>query len=615
MIEVDRLLFLDHLTVRPPPEPLESFGSYLIRTAQFNGVDRLLRWKNSLRLTSQALRDLPPANFGEMARLLNLTTDQLLTTTFYYVREKFLCDGKQLISLLCGVLGKGLRYCPVCLAETGYYRLPWRLLTIPGCEQHYCRLRETCPHCGQALPLIPAHLKLGICEYCGRDLADAPVVGLTDEEWDTTHVRTADMTYLLQPQSMTYYLPVAEKLARLRQLFGISLDDLARYLRLKKAELRHFEHHSSRSILERYLNYADYLELSLREVLAYREHALDMPQEEIGMIRVIGQARRQVLIAQANAYETELLQRVVAAVTQLRTAGQSDCQVAIGQRIGVSPAQMILYPRVKQYLEQVERERAEMNLQTRLREIRTAIAQLSAQDEPPLAERISQLVGYNVQKLRYYPEIDDLIASAIALAKQYILVWDDDHYRSGYQHRTRVITRIQDLLAEAEQTGSYLLKTEVARRIGVCYWTLRDDPEIGSLLKAHDEKRIQHWYAQTLQAIETAYQQLCAQHQRVSIDALGRLIGMGYSELVRYTILWERVTALVATYEQARETELLTCIQEVVRRLRVEGHRVSLAAIGQQVGIAPMNLKRYPTILDYFNGLPELPTPLAPPKR
>jgi len=612
---VDRLLFLDHLTIRPPPEHLESFGSYLLRTAQCNGVDRLFRWKNSLRLTSQALRDLPPSNFGEMARLLNVTTDQLLTTTFYYVREKFLCDGKQLISLLRGVLGKGLRYCPVCLAETGYYRLPWRLLTIPGCEQHHCRLRETCPHCGQALPLIPIHLKLGVCEYCGSDLADAPVVGLTDEEWVTTHVRTVDMTYLLQPQPVIYHLPVAEKLARLRQLFGISLDDLARCLRLEKAELWHFEHHPSRSILERYLNYADYLELSLREVLAYREHAIDMPQEEIGMIRAVGQARRQVLIAQANTYESELLQRVVAAVTQLRADGQSDRQIAISQRIRVDPARMILYPRVKQYLEQVERERAETNLQTRLREIQTAMAQLSAQDEPPLAERISQLVGYNVQKLRYYPEIDELIASAIALAKQYMLVWDDDHHRPGYQHRTRVITRIQDLLAEAEQAGSYMLKTEVARRIGARYGTLRDDPEIGSLLKAHEEKRIQQWYAQTLQAIETAYQQLCTQHQRVSINAIGRLIGLRRSELVRYAALWERVTALVATYEQVHETELLTCVQEVVRRLRIEGHRVTLAAIGQRVGMAPMNLKRYPTILDYFNSLPELPTPLVLPKR
>jgi len=614
---LDRLQFLSHLAIRPVPEPLESFGSYLIRTAQLNGVESLRRWYTLLKLHSlkRVLRDNPPLDFGAMPCLLNITQDQLLATTFHYVREKFLCDRKQLFTMLSNALASNFRYCPLCVAEKGYYQLVWRLRIIPGCVQHRCQLRELCPHCGQRLPLSTSLLKIGICTYCWANLADTPAQALTDDEWGTTQVRTADWIYLLQPQSFVYQYPVEEKLTQLRQSLGISFEEVARYLRLQRSVLLLFERHTTSSIMQRYIDYADYLGVSLREVLAYHEHSLDLPEAEIRRIRTVCQTRQQVFIAQADAYEEDLLQRVVQTAAHLRASGQVDSQVAIGQQIGVAPTEMTLFPRVKCYLRQLKRARVSQRLQNRVEGIQAAITELERQGKPPSEQRINKIVGFRVDHFRHDPTIDSLVAPVIERASQYIQVRDAEQNQPLYQPRTLIIARIRQLLTEAECTGHYLLKTEVAHLLGARYGTLRDDPIIHELLEKHEQKRIQLTIAQKLDAIEHVFQQLSQQHKRITINALAHRVGLDRSELVRCKILWERTLTLVATYKQRREVELLSKVQQTVQHLRVEQRPFNLQTIGQLVGMAPMNLKRYPAILAYFNSLPEIPGPLRPPKR
>jgi hypothetical protein len=134
-------------------------------------------------------------------------------------------------------------------------------------------------------------------------------------------------------------------------------------------------------------------------------------------------------------------------------------------------------------------------------------------------------------------------------------------------------------------------------------------------LTAHEDKRIQHGYTQKLQAIEQAYQYLYEQDERITVEAIGRRIGLSHTELVRHELLWKRVITLVTLYKQQHEAQYLVRVEDAVHRFRQGKQPVTLVAIGQFVGMAHQNLKRYPTILAFLNGLPELPTPLTPPKR
>jgi transcriptional regulator with XRE-family HTH domain len=610
---LDCLNFMDYLPVRPSPYPLESFSGYLARTAQANGVTTCETWLKTLHLGSFSRYDMTLCNPGRMPQLLRVSPEQLQTMTFDAVKQKFLCDDKQLFKLLTGEVNSHTRYCPLCVAESRHYLLLWRLKCITGCARHGCLLHDGCPMCGEHIFPLKTPLQVGRCSQCSFDLAAAPVVALTDAEWDWVRVRTADMTYLVQPDHICLRYPVSEKLVRLRQSFGISQQDIARDLCLRRDSVRRFESTTQTSILPRYMDYADYLGLSLREVLAYREYDLRLPDSEVMMIRRVCQSRRKVLIRHAQTFEAQLLADVKQAVHNLQLTNQSDGQVAISKQVGVQPGEMILYPRVKRFLEQIEQERQQRLLESRVSAIQEALAQLEARDEPPFATVVSQMVGFDVQNLRCYPEIDVLIGTAVMRAQQYIQASIDG--TRAYERRTILFNHIANRIAQAEAQGTYLQKKEIAQMVRARLGTLRDDPTIYGLLEAHEAHRIQVWYAQKHREMEEAYNNLRQRHKRVTINALGRLIGLRRSELVRYETLWLQAKALVAEYREQRETELLQNVKAAVLEICTTGQKFTLQTIGQSVGMAPMNLKRYPSIYAYFNTLPELPTPLNLPPR
>src|SRR6266700_679889 len=86
--------FFDTLPIHPPPEPLESFTSYLTRLAEANS----LKTMSSLAFTcffdqkSKSIRwqkDNPPASFGMLPAAAKCSISSLLGTTFYHLGKKF----------------------------------------------------------------------------------------------------------------------------------------------------------------------------------------------------------------------------------------------------------------------------------------------------------------------------------------------------------------------------------------------------------------------------------------------------------------------------------------------------------------------------------------------
>ena len=163
--------FFDVLPSHPAPEPFESVTGYLTRLAQGNGLISAKAMGAicfpDLRPPQKSLPricDYPPRSWGALATVTTCDEADLLATTFYYLVQKFgrSVNDKAMGLFLKNCLGDSLRYCPFCLHEATYYRLPWRFLTLSGCPEHRCRFLDHCGYCGRSIPFLITPLAVGI---------------------------------------------------------------------------------------------------------------------------------------------------------------------------------------------------------------------------------------------------------------------------------------------------------------------------------------------------------------------------------------------------------------------------------------------------------------------
>lgn len=209
------LYYFDTLPLHPSPRPLESFTSYLIRTAEANGVLQLSGLNAFFADYAQISRfaDYPPRSLGMLPMLVTHSEDDLLKTTFYHVGKKFdrVCQPRSLVSFFSGFIASSLRFCPLCLQEDLYYRLTWRFLSIPGCPKHACRLLKCCSHCKCLLPILALPLCIGTCPACKRDLRRSIVHKLTEEELQEAFKASQEITFLLSPYTWETTKPDLQK--------------------------------------------------------------------------------------------------------------------------------------------------------------------------------------------------------------------------------------------------------------------------------------------------------------------------------------------------------------------------------------------------------------------
>src|SRR6266568_2955068 len=196
--------YFEVLSVHPPPEPLESFTSYLTRLAEMNGIRSMtgLAAVSSFesRPSGNALRNLkdyPPPSFGTLELITGSLEASLLQTTFYHLVKKFgrSTDNSLFSGFLFKSLGNSLRFCSACLNEHSYYSLPWRFLRLQGCYKHACKLFERCPYCEREIPFIALPLKIGICPACKGDLRLCTSGALTEEEHRESFIYSQEVEF------------------------------------------------------------------------------------------------------------------------------------------------------------------------------------------------------------------------------------------------------------------------------------------------------------------------------------------------------------------------------------------------------------------------------------
>jgi hypothetical protein len=188
---------------RPRPYPDESLLSYLLRVQfanQYDGLIWLTGWLRGLRHISGRRSQFRPTATLETPFLENLATMTevpvldlyQMTLNRYATIQTFpgrpvhyqrLSSGEQVAFCQQSHSLKSWSwtearsaFCPLCLRETVYHRLPWLLHAVFACSRHDCWLLDTCSNCGASVSV--EMIVRSQCALCCASLADMPVIPL-----------------------------------------------------------------------------------------------------------------------------------------------------------------------------------------------------------------------------------------------------------------------------------------------------------------------------------------------------------------------------------------------------------------------------------------------------
>jgi hypothetical protein len=437
------------LPVHPPPFPLESLTGYLVRLAEANGLTTKsgltaiafpqLRWKMNWS-------DYPCPSFGKLPQVTLCSVGQLQNTTFYPLLQKF---GRALSPVHCSrfladSISPYLRYCPLCLADHGFYSLVWRFQTVMGCPEHGVRLLESCQQCGQQLPLVTTSLKVGICPACGQDMRICQAPPLTPEEYMRTRARFDDLAYLLTSQDWDESDEVRRAfgsyLLQLRLGHRWSTQDVTAQLGIGLHVLRGLEGYRKTGRGEtftHYFQYLDLLQVSFRDVFT----AVQNPT-----------ARHELRLHQ-------VVQTVQQAIAELESRQQVVTQEKICQFLDTYPHLLRQYPEVCAILDQVTVTRKNQYRRLMVTRVQAAIDQLLDTQRVPCASAVCELLGISGPTLSQYPEAYALLTPYTDPPK--------------WERETALLPQVEQAIAELQQTGLPPFQEQVAERLGLGLYPLR----------------------------------------------------------------------------------------------------------------------------------------------
>lgn len=596
--------YFDTLPLRPRPQPLESFTSYLTRVAEANGKRYLSHLKPyiDLYVNISHFADYPPHSFGKLPTLTSCSESELLRTTFFHAGKKFsrLYHSRLLANFLIGLIAPTLRYCPFCLQDDPYYSLVWRFLPLGGCPKHACDLLEICGHCERQVPIFSSPLRIGICPACNKDLRLCTSSSLTEKKLQEVSMTFREIEFLLSPCSWETTEPFfLEKLGMefslLRHEKQLKPLDVIKQTTLSWRTLEAIEYGQSdtdRASLRWYLEYAHYFGVSLNSIFT------TMLQREEG--------DRQVRSLRVKRFflEDEVLEQVQEVVERLHMPGSIMTLKAISAATGISPQGLRKHPRVRDFLRGVlhevrqgaEKRRPESEEEL-LAKAQQAVKALAESGEPITHTSVSLRIGIRPWTVVLYPIVKRFIQQHVDYASQ-------QFRRTEMQEQAlleKVCSAVLDLKAH-HQPVTYIA---VSRSIGINYmvWSVYAqvrafvDQNLDSMYLDRARRQEEREEA-LLPRVEEAIRQLEALSKPVTFQAVGKLLGMQPVTLKSYPRVSELVeqkgdSSLRRRQAGRSEEEVLVKVQRAIQGLTSRGQSITYRSVAREIGMGPDTLKTY----------------------
>jgi hypothetical protein len=629
----------DVLPLHPPPELLESFTSYLMRLSEANGITRpcdlgYRLFPEQSPYTMLYISDHVPLTFGVVPRESCCSEAQLLATTFYHLARKFgrPARGTSLCNFLCGTIALYLRYCPLCLRERPYYRLPWRFLPLVGCHQHHCRLLDRCGQCGQQIPLLPATLRVGICPHCHHWLQAATVSQLSPEEQQQSEQLAQDLSFLLAPQPWETddgesCLAVGRLFERLRWQRGLSPAGVSRLSGLDARGIRYLECGKTGCVgFGRYLRYADFMGVSLKQLLLNElEDFEPLPSVPADSRNGIGSqpandhrpapgretAHRQCHLAPAAGFSKEtfcrypvskarlaevrvlaeqqrqeaLLERVRQVVEQLQAEGRPVYLAEVSRTLNRKSRFLREHPLIGEYLRQLTPpllEQPDKGEGPMLARVQEAIRILGQTGEPFTNTDIADHLGMVMPNLYRHPKVRQLLRQRTAAGCD--------------QEQSRMLELVQTALAHLEANGQPITWEAVSALTGLSWKSLKRFPQVRDLVTRHREVDRTQEKEERMNRVHQAIHHLKQNGLPVTQKAICETAGLGQSAPSHHPELFALIQPALAEEKQQREQQVLEQVAEALRLLLSANQPVTLPAVAEMVGLSEQQLGRIPQV-------------------
>lgn len=530
----------DYLPIHPPPYPLESLTSYLLRLSHLNGMSSLhgleqFCFSKNAHHVHLGIGDLPRPSLARLTRLTGWDEPQLRATTLYTLLNKF--QRRHAASFMRSSLALRLRFCPECLAEELYYRLPWRFIQLNGCVIHQCRLLEVCGHCGQPLPLVTSPITLGICLSCGTDLRNCPPPEMSPEEQVVAQRWQDNLVYLLTPQ------PWEDHPNSIAASIGPWLSFVRRERGLLRVNLAQAQGFSSDTfgVLER----PSFQKQGSFQVFAAYAESLNLTWQEI--FGTLLERFQQTPCNLDQLWTDRLTTLAQEAIMALLTEPTLVTFTAVAHRVGVSPVTLRKYPTIVALVNQhsspeqtqwVKDQRSQILLE----KTREVILRLKKHAQPVTQAAIEAEVGMCMRNLRNYPAVLSLVVQ----------------YTGKSTEGLRREEREQGFLHQAQRA----VETLMARHQPVTFRSVSQELEVAPATLCTDR------YPQLKAFVQQATRQ----------DKIAR--------------------------RAAREAALLPQVQAAIHKLESGGELVSQRTVAAEVGLTRSGLQEYPTIRQLLRSIP-----------
>jgi len=572
-------LYLNTLPAHPNPMPLETLNSYLKRLAQANGIRHLATFSHLTGISQpERLLELhPPPDWGYLTQTTHTSPQQLLALTTYYLVHKFgrvISPGR----FLARSCSQHLRWCPCCLAEEGYYQLPWQFLLLRACPRHAQPLLDHCPHCQHKIPLKSRTMQLTVCRYCSGDLSQAQGTNLSAEEHRTCQQHWQELVYLLTPQDWQL-APTTEiadamrqRLGYLRRLQNRKAPQVARALGVSPRILGAMENETQSGLgetFEDYLHYLDYFGLTLKTIFC--------------------EAARTGYIHKDVLYANHLFEQAQQVAAKLKQQGIRITHKRVAHGLGHTPSMLRKYPEIHALLcsEAAIRDRLTDAYEDQLYgQAQQVIQTLQARQARPSKRKIALQLGYNSAKIcKHYPRVEQLLVSTV-----------NQYQQQKRQAAAQLRWDVHQALQISRQQGLSITQKNVAPYLDVSVTKLGDDPYIQALFAEQQQEAHDCWFEALKERIAQAMNILLEQAIFVSQTKLLIRLQLTKHYFAHYpelNVMWQTFDA---EQRQQREARLLERVQKAILSCQQQDIPLTFRAVEKMVGVTRQSMKGYPAV-------------------
>jgi DNA-binding transcriptional MerR regulator len=188
---------------------------------------------------------------------------------------------------------------------------------------------------------------------------------------------------------------------------------------------------------------------------------------------------------------------------------------------------------------------------------------------------ISEIVGLSPAALSAYPQIKTIFEQIAA---------------SRYRSEDELTDQVQKAIQRLESLGQPVTQRAISEIVGLSPAALRAYPQIKTIFEQIAASRYRS-EDELADQVQKAIQRLESLGQSVTQRAICEIVGMSRTVLRKHPQIKAIIEQSITNYRRCREDELVSQVQEAIRRLESLGQPVTQKAIGEIVGMSPGGLK------------------------